>query len=60
MQRPGPRLDSDTAVVVARETVILVRDLLMVWIEDQEGQNEVPLTAMRDWHRMTKVLEETG
>lgn len=46
----------DATVTLAKSTLILLRDLLEKWINETEGQREVPRTAMRDWHRMNKEV----
>lgn len=51
VDRP-PADDPQVTVTMARTTAVLLRCLLADWIVETETQPEVPIAAMRDWHRL--------
>lgn len=53
----APEVTEEVTLRVAKSTVLLVKDLLEAWVNETEWSHEVPVTAMRDWHRMRTAIE---
>lgn len=47
-----PADDPQVTVTMSKTTAVLLLDLLRDWVQATDTSNEVPITAMRDWHRI--------